>query len=87
VHIEFGYRDIKKKQTFGDCLDISTLDDSFWLHPINSKDVIMKISFATEELYQLAHKKLHEAKQIEAKQNDNKQVENSQTQNTQNDNK
>jgi hypothetical protein len=87
VHIEFGYRDIKKKQTFGDCLDISTLDDSFWLHPINSKDVIMKISFATEELYQLAHKKLHEAKQIEAKQNDNKQVENSQTQNAPNDNK
>lgn len=60
VHIEFGYMDRKKKELFGDCLDISSQEDSFWLHPVNLKDVIMKISFATEELYQLAHRKLHE---------------------------
>jgi len=59
VHIEFGYRDIKKKQVFGDCIDISIPDDSFWLHPINSRDVIMKISFATEELFLLAQENLH----------------------------
>lgn len=58
VHIEFGYRDVKKKEDFGDCIDISTQDDSFWLHPVNKRDVIMKISFATEELYRLAHEKL-----------------------------
>lgn len=58
VHIEFGYRDRKKKEEFGDCLDISNHEDSFWLHPVNKRDVIMKISFATEELYQLAHRKL-----------------------------
>lgn len=61
VHIEFGYRDIKKKETFGDCLDISTRDDSFWIHPVNRRDVIMKISFATEELYRIAHEKIHKA--------------------------
>lgn len=55
VHIEFNYRDRKKKEPFGDCLDISNLDDSFWIHPVNKRDVIMKISFATEELYRLAH--------------------------------
>ncbi|MDE6001584.1 MAG: hypothetical protein K2G96_04630, partial [Clostridia bacterium] len=51
VHIEFNYRDLKKKEDFGDCLDISNRDDSFWLHPVNKRDVIMKIAFATEELY------------------------------------
>ena len=58
VHIEFGYTDIKRKKHFGDCLDISNADDSFWLHPVNKRDVIMKISFATEELYQLNRAKI-----------------------------
>lgn len=60
VHIEFDYRDRKRRKFFGDCLDISKHDDSFWLHPATKRDVIMKISFATEELYQLAHRKLKE---------------------------
>lgn len=58
VHIEFGYIDHRKKKTFGDCLDISTRDDSFWLHPVNKRDSIMKISFATEELYRIAQEKI-----------------------------
>ncbi len=62
VHIEFNYRDRKKKETFGDCLDISKSDDSFWLHPVNKRDVIMKISFATEEIYRLAQQELHSEK-------------------------
>ena len=60
VHIEFNYRDRKKKKFFGDCLDISTRNDSYWLHPVNKRDVIMKISFATEELYRIAQEKLRE---------------------------
>ncbi len=59
VHIEFNYRDRKKKELFGDCLDISDFNDSYWLHPINKRDVIMKISFATEELYRLAREAMH----------------------------
>ena len=58
VHIEFNYRDRKKKELFGDCLDISTRDDSFWIHPATKHDVIMKISFATEELYRLAQESI-----------------------------
>ena len=65
VHIEFDYRDRKKKEFFGDCLDISKHDDSFWIHPVNIRDCIMKISFATEELYQLAHRKLKERQEID----------------------
>ena len=61
VHIEFGYRDKKKKEEFGDCLDISTPNDSYWIHLINKRDVIMKISFATEELYRIAHEKIRKS--------------------------
>jgi hypothetical protein len=59
MHIEFGFKDLRKDELFGDCLDISKPDDSFWLHPINGRDVIMKIALATEELYQYEHEKLH----------------------------
>lgn len=78
VHIEFNYTDKKSKTFFGDCLDISKTDDSFWLHPKNKRDVIMKISLATEELHfkelqrirneQLAAEELAIAEQIALKE-------------------
>jgi hypothetical protein len=74
MHIEFGFKDLKKKELFGDCLDISKPDDSFWLHPITGRDVIMKIAFATEELYALAHEQLHEQAQKEQNVNKTEQV-------------
>ena len=57
VHIEYDYPFRKKKywrNVFGDSLDISTNDDSFWLHPVGLRDRITKFSFATEEIYALA---------------------------------
>ena len=43
-----------------DCLDISTENDSFYCKPSRS-DVITKLAFATEEIYQRAlRKKLEE---------------------------
>lgn len=63
VHIEFGYRDRKTREVFGDCLDISKPDDSFWLHPVNIRDCIMKISIATEALYQRAHRRIKHERQ------------------------
>ncbi len=57
VHIEYDYpfrKEKYKKNIFGDCVDISTKDDSFWLHPVNKRDQLTKISFATEEIYFLA---------------------------------
>ncbi len=50
MHIEYDY---KKK---GDLIDISIPDDSFWCY-MTKRDVITKISFATEEIHKLAMKK------------------------------
>lgn len=61
VHIEYDYPFRKKKyrkNIFGDCIDISVKDDSFWLHPIGLRDQLTKISFATEEIYFLACEKV-----------------------------
>ena len=35
-------------------LDFSIRDDSIWLNPLNRKDVITKISLATEEIRDFA---------------------------------
>ncbi len=60
VHIEYDYPFRKKKykkNIFGDCVDISTPDDSYWLHPVGLRDQLTKISYATEEIYFLAKEK------------------------------
>ncbi len=44
VHIEYNYKN------YGDMLDFSIRNDSIWLMPLNRKDVITKISIATEEI-------------------------------------
>ncbi|MBO5926058.1 MAG: hypothetical protein J6Q38_00655 [Clostridia bacterium] len=52
VHIEYNYKN------YGDMLDFSIPDDSIWLMPLNRKDVITKISLATEEIRDLKKFKL-----------------------------
>lgn len=47
MHIEYDYH------KHGDCIDISVPDDSFWCY-VSKRDVITKISFATEEMHKLA---------------------------------
>jgi hypothetical protein len=49
LHVEYDFGPLKKI----DCLDISTENDSFYCKPSQS-DVITKLAFATEELYQRA---------------------------------
>lgn len=61
VHIEYDYPFNKKKykhNILGDCVDISTNDDSYWLHPVGKRLQLTKISFATEEIYEFAHEKI-----------------------------
>lgn len=62
VHVEYDYPFFKKrgnrKHRLGDCVDISTNDDSFWLHPATKRDQLTKLSFATEEIYALALEKI-----------------------------
>lgn len=53
LHVEYDYCYIKPE----DCFDISTENDSFYCYP-TKKDVITKLAFATEEIYQLKTGKL-----------------------------
>ena len=55
-----------EKNIFGDCIDISVHDDSYWLHPVSNRTQLSKFSFATEEIFRLAQervKKEHSVKQ------------------------
>ena len=52
LHIEYEFGPLKKRE----CLDISTENDSFYCCP-TKKNVVTKLSFATEELYQRNVKK------------------------------
>ncbi|HWR11312.1 MAG TPA: hypothetical protein VN445_05800 [Rectinemataceae bacterium] len=47
LHIEFDY--FGK----GDCLDLSTIDDTFYLFPLTAKNVVTKLQFAVEEMYKI----------------------------------
>lgn len=47
LHIEFDY--FGK----GDCIDLSTLEDTFYIYPLTRKNVVTKIQFAVEEIYRL----------------------------------
>ncbi|MCU0104343.1 hypothetical protein N7603_01580 [Acholeplasma vituli] len=51
LHIEYNYKN------HGDAIDISSLDNSFWIFPKTKKDIITKMHFGVEELYKLAKKK------------------------------
>ncbi len=53
VHVEYNY-----KVKDGDFLDFSIPGDSVWMRPLNVKDVITKVSLATEEIRDLAKSKL-----------------------------
>jgi len=52
LHIEYDFGPLKKK----DYVDISTENDSFYCGP-SQRNIITKLSFATEELYRLAKEK------------------------------
>ena len=49
LHIEY---DCPKIKPF-DCVDVSTENDTFYCFPVNQRDVVTKMAFATEEIYNL----------------------------------
>ncbi|MBQ4332422.1 MAG: 1-acyl-sn-glycerol-3-phosphate acyltransferase [Clostridia bacterium] len=53
LHIEYDYCYLKPE----DCVDISTENDSFYCYPLTRTDVVTKLAFATEVLYQRARQK------------------------------
>jgi uncharacterized membrane protein len=46
IHIEYNYIDKKM-----DCVDISTIDDTYFVYPTTRDASVTKIALATEELY------------------------------------
>lgn len=50
-HIEYNYLD-----KYGDCVDLNTLKDTYYIYPKNCKFSVTKISLATEELYKFTRK-------------------------------
>ncbi len=53
VHVEYQYKG------YGDMFDFSIPGDSVWMHPTNRKDILTKVSLATEEIRDLAKSKLN----------------------------
>lgn len=61
IHIEYDYpfnKKLYKNNVFGDCVDISTNDESYWLHPATKRTQLTKLSLATEEIYFWALEKI-----------------------------
>ena len=54
VHIEYDY------PYGGDVLDITVPDDNYWVYPLTKRDVITKISLATEEIFAYNKEKMQE---------------------------
>lgn len=54
LHIEYDY------MGKGDCIDLSTLDDTYYIYPINKKNVVTKLHFAVEELYKIKKESLRQ---------------------------
>ena len=44
-HIEYNY------DPRGDCIDLSTLSDTYYIYPLNLRNCVTKIALATEELF------------------------------------
>ena len=47
-HIEYNY-----KRKFGDCIDLNTLNDTYYIYPHGEDFSITKIALATEEIYRM----------------------------------
>ncbi|PKK86860.1 MAG: hypothetical protein CVV63_03305, partial [Tenericutes bacterium HGW-Tenericutes-8] len=56
LHIEYDY--FGK----GDCIDLSTHDDTYYIYPLNRKNVVTKLHFAVEELYKIKYEELQKNK-------------------------
>ena len=54
LHIEYDYCYIRPE----DCVDISTENDSFYCYPVHRTDVVTKLAFATEILYERSKAKV-----------------------------
>ena len=52
LHIEYDY------MGKGDCIDVSTLDDTYYIYPKTRANVVTKLHFAVEELFKIEKAKI-----------------------------
>lgn len=57
LHIEYDY--LGKGE---DCIDLSTLNDTYYIYPLTKKNVVTKLHFAVEELYKIERDTLNQSK-------------------------
>ncbi|MBO5682729.1 MAG: hypothetical protein J6S10_02000 [Clostridia bacterium] len=62
LHVEYDFLRLLGR----DCVDISTEDDSFYCYPQNKENVITKLGFATEILYEMHLQKTVRTKKTKA---------------------
>lgn len=62
MHFEFKFKNRKNGKYYGDCMDFVTENDSFYLHPVNKRNIVAKVRIATEELFWLSRKNIHKKK-------------------------
>lgn len=66
VHIEYNYRYGQKR----DCIDLNTIDDTWYVFPTKDKFAITKISLATEEIFKKIWADRQKAKELEAEKSE-----------------
>ena len=59
-HIEYNYLG-----KFGDCIDLNTLNDTYYIYPHGREFAVTKIALATEEIYRMIREGSHARKRIE----------------------
>ena len=56
VHIEYHYK------YGGDVFDVATINENYWIYPLTKRDILTKVSLATEEIYFMHKENLHKTK-------------------------
>ena len=46
----------------GDVFDVATIDENYWIYPLTKRDILTKVSLATEEIYFMHKENLHKTK-------------------------
>ena len=65
LHVEYDFGKIKPHK---DCVDVSTENDSFYCYP-TKKNVITKLAFATEIIYERCEKNTVKKRRLQSKEN------------------
>ena len=68
LHVEYDFGKIKPHK---DCVDVSTENDSFYCYP-TKKNVITKLAFATEIIYERCEKNTVKKRRLQSKENASK---------------